>query len=227
MGIDPKQLSMDNLTQLALKLTETTEADSDGGIPYEEAQRRSQTALLALKDRLANDAQVAARALEAHEERPKNLIGWYEDFYRLLDGGWPWRIAVYIAWASAPKAGRYPKTQEELAVKILGLTQDRIIAKWRKNNPCIDETIAMMQAAPLLVHRGDIFQALAESASDPSFHGAQDRKTALTMLGDYIPHQKVEIEREKGSAVEKTDAELDEENKRLEAMLESRKRQDN
>jgi hypothetical protein len=54
-----------------------------------------------------------------------------------------------------------------------------------------------MQAMPMLSYRRDIFEALAASASNHSSKGAQDRKTALTMTGDYVPHQKVEIERPK------------------------------
>lgn len=179
MAIDPKKLSGDNLSQLALGLDlEVIEADVS--ISPEEALRRSETARLALKDRFAAGS-----------------LGWADDYYHLLDNGWPWRVAAYIAWASSPRANRFPKTQEELSTNILGLTSDRQISTWRKKNPAIDETIGLMQAAPLMDYRRDAFEALAESAADPSHHGAQDRKTFFTMTTDYVPHQKVDVERPK------------------------------
>lgn len=217
MPFKPEQLTFENLSGMAAKLAEYVDPELENGITQEEANARSLAALQALKDRLVNDASVIEHAKESGAEIPKNLIGWYEDFQNLLDAGWPWRVATYIAWQASPKANRYPKTQEALAVNVLGLTSDRAISKWRKNNPCIDETIAIMQAAPLLSHRRDVFTALIESAADPSFHGSQDRKTVLTMTGDYVPHQKVELEKKPGSPVEMSDAELDEEIRRLEA----------
>lgn len=126
----------------------------------------------------------------------------------LREAGWPWRVAAYIAWASSPKIGRWPSSQNELARQVLGLTSDRVIATWRKKNPAIDDVIALMQAKPLLDHRRDVFKALSESAADPSFHGSQDRKTFLSMTGDYVPHQKIEMERPKLDAKDYTEEEL-------------------
>jgi len=146
----------------------------------------------------------------APTQTPAGVYGWAEDFFLLLDRGWPWRVAVYIAWAGSPKMTRWPKTQEELATQILGLTSDRQIATWRKKNPAIDETIALMQAMPMMDYRRDIFEALAISASNPSSKGAQDRKTALTMTGDYVPHLKVDQKREPSDPMDMSDAELDE-----------------
>lgn len=133
---------------------------------------------------------------------------WAEEYFLLRQARWPWRVAAYIAWASSPKIGRWPKSQDELARVVLGLTSDRVIATWRKKNAAIDDVIALMQAKPLLDHRRDVFKALSESAADPSFHGSQDRKTFLSMTGDYVPHQKIELEREKVDPVEMTEAEL-------------------
>src|SRR5690349_10609759 len=36
---------------------------------------------------------------------------WMELYKRLVDGGWKWRVAVYIAWAAQPKKYRWPETQ--------------------------------------------------------------------------------------------------------------------
>lgn len=48
---------------------------------------------------------------------------WLDDYLELCKGGWPWRVAAYIAWASTPRGSREPKTQEELARFHLGLTR--------------------------------------------------------------------------------------------------------
>jgi len=57
---------------------------------------------------------------------------WLEDYAELARGGWPWRVAAYIAWASSPKGAREPRTQDELARYHLGLSSDRAISTWRK-----------------------------------------------------------------------------------------------
>lgn len=99
---------------LALELPEAEEGDS------------------IVDDRLRNEA--ARKALE-------NMYGkigaprWMDDFMELCKGGWPWRVAAYIAWASTPKGSREPKTQDELARNHLGLTSDRAINTWRRKNP--------------------------------------------------------------------------------------------
>jgi hypothetical protein len=226
MPLDLKDLSIQNISQLAfdLKLDEIEASDS---VSPAEAQRRSDVALTALKLKFKSD-QAALEKFEAESKeywskkieeksdekiplpvKPKTF-GWEEDFFLLMNQGWPWRVAVYIAWAGSPKVGRWPKTQEVLATDVLGLTSDRQISEWRKNNPAIDEMIGIMQAMPLLSHRRDIFEALATSASDPSSKGAQDRKTALTMTGDYVPHLKIDQKRDTADPMDKSDAELDE-----------------
>ncbi|PKO03054.1 MAG: hypothetical protein CVU43_04545 [Chloroflexi bacterium HGW-Chloroflexi-5] len=211
MPLDLKDLSIQNISQLALDL-KLDEVEASDAVSPAEAQRRSDVSLQALKLRFKADQA----ALEKFEEDSKvywakkidedddekiplpvkpNVFGWEEDFFLLMNQGWPWRVAVYIAWAGSPKVGRWPKTQEDLAAGVLGLNSDRQISEWRRNNPAIDEMIGIMQAMPLLSHRRDIFEALATSASDPSSKGAQDRKTALTMTGDYVPHMKIEDDR--------------------------------
>ncbi len=114
---------------------------------------------------------------------------WWQDYRELIQRGWDWRKAVLIAWEASPARARVPSTQEELAIQVLGLTSDRVIAKWRKQQPEIDQEVARMQAAPLLRHRRDILDALIVSATDPDPKSHPDRKLALEMLGDYKPRQ--------------------------------------
>jgi hypothetical protein len=123
-----------------------------------------------------------------------NQYSWWQDYRELTRRGWDWRKAVLIAWEASPAKSRSPATQEELATKVLGLTSDRVIAKWREKHPEMAEEVARMQAAPLLRHRRDVFDALAESAGNPDPKNHPDRKLALEMMGDYKPGNKVQLE---------------------------------
>lgn len=123
---------------------------------------------------------------------------WWQDYLELTERGWDWRKAIYIAWAASPAKSRVPATQEELATQILGLASDRVIRKWRKDQPELDAEIVNMQAAPLLRHRRDVFQALITSATDPDPKSHPDRKLALELMGDYKPRQVQEITGEDG-----------------------------
>jgi hypothetical protein len=120
-------------------------------------------------------------------------FAWWEDFEELVGRGWDWRKAVYIAWATVPAARRQPETQAELATQVLGMKSDRVISRWRKQQPEIDVEIARMQAAPLLRHRRAIYDALVAVAVDPDPKAHQDRKLALEMLGDYRPRSQAEV----------------------------------
>lgn len=134
-----------------------------------------------------------AQSRKAYQENLDSLKGfdWWQDYLELTRRGWDWRKAIYIAWSAAPSATRIPVTQEELALTVLGLASDRVIGTWRKRNPEMDDEIARMQAAPLLRHRREIYDALVTCASDPDPKSHQDRKLALEMLGDYKPRHEV------------------------------------
>ncbi|MEW6649312.1 MAG: hypothetical protein AB1453_03880 [Chloroflexota bacterium] len=136
-------------------------------------------------------SETARKALELLRNKA-NEPGWLEMYWRLREAGWKWRVAVYIAWAASPKQNRQPKTQEELATQVLGLTSDRQIGTWRAKNAEINETIALLQAAPLFEHRADIYEALIASASRADYKSHQDRKLALELLGDYVPRLRVD-----------------------------------
>lgn len=119
-------------------------------------------------------------------------VTWKDEYEKLVQGGWNWRVAAYIAWASSPKASRMPKTQDDLATLHLGLTSDRAINTWRRKNPAIDEMVAVLQAAPLWEHRAEIYEALISVATSHEYKGHNDRKLALELLGDYVPAAKLE-----------------------------------
>lgn len=171
--IDPRMLR-----QLGLGL-ELEEPQPSTYVSPDEAARRNEAARQAL--------EVVGQQGEVPE--------WMANYQRLLDLGWPWRVACYIAWAASPKRERWPKTQELLATEVLGLTSARQINTWREKNPAIDQVVAVMQAAPLLDHRADIYKALVEAASNSDHRNNPDRKLALEILGDYVPRQKVDVRR--------------------------------
>jgi hypothetical protein len=164
--------------QLALGLAIDDAIEDGAGISPDEARRRSEVARAALEE----------FGPSPDAEKPE----WLERYFDLRDGGWPWRVACYIAWCASPKNSRWPKTQEELATQVLGLTSDRQIGTWRRKNQSIDEMIALLQAAPLFDHRADIYRALITSASDPDHRSNPDRKLALELMGDYVPRVQVD-----------------------------------
>lgn len=167
----PKFELSEEYSQLALGL-DLPEVELDG-ISTEEARVRSEagrSALVVLKGQ-------------------KNQPAWYERFESLILGGWPWRQACYIAWASMPKDGRTPETQEQLATQFLNLGSDRAISTWRKKNPAIDSMVAILQSAELWEHRADSFKNLIEgmkqAGSDYKYFN--HLKLYMEMTGDYVP----------------------------------------
>ena len=119
---------------LGLEVDDVGDDAQAGTISVEEARLRSETARLALRTRFE---EAAARLRQA--QPTQEIVDWTEQYFRLLDAGFPWRVACYIAWAASPKRNRWPKTQDELAHQVLGLTSDRVIGTWRKKNAAIDQ----------------------------------------------------------------------------------------
>jgi hypothetical protein len=134
-------------------------------------------------------SRLSWRVLQTAAEKP----AWWQDYLAIREA-FPhfrnWRIWVYIAWAGQPVGSRTPATLEVFAPTVLGCSS-RVVRKWREKtwgeNPTMEEAIAWVQAAPLLAHRRDVFDALAAVAKlhDPKAHN--DRKMFLEMTGDYRP----------------------------------------
>lgn len=196
MPVEKPVLTLDaNAQQLALEL-DLPEVELEGVSP-EEARRRSEAAHHTLE------------ALRGKDGAP----AWLEDVFQLIDAGWPWRQAAFIAWASSPKLKREPKTQDELARKYLGLTSDRAISTWRKRNPAIDIVVGLLQSAPLWDSRADDFKALVEGAgkAGEDYKFFNHLKLAMEMRGDYVPKSELEAylkRRASGGAEAKSEAEL-------------------
>jgi len=162
------------------------------------------------------DARLRSEAAKVAFEGLYGRIGspkWLDEYFELMRGGWPWRVAAYIAWAGSPRASREPRTQDELARFHLGLTSDRAITTWRRKNPAIDEMVRMMQAGPLFKHRAEIFTALVAVAVKPDYKSHADRKLAFELMGDHVPTSRLHAELKKrgiefDDLAELSDAEL-------------------
>lgn len=117
----------------------------------------------------------------------------FGDLYlALLDEGWYWRDAAYIAWKGMPKEVRQPATLTELA-NVLGCGR-RTIASRRNRNPAIDVRAAKASASFVFERIGEVIEALMTSASDPNYKNHPDRKLALEMAGVYVPKQGLVLE---------------------------------
>lgn len=203
---DLKHLTTDYFGQLALPMQDLPEAGEEEKYLFspEEQHRRSEGARVALEKLIS--VGVSECESGGVSERPE----WVETYRQLRELKMPWRVACYVAWASSPKAGRWPKNQDELAKQVMGLTSDRVFTTWRRKSPEIDEMVSLLQAAPLLEHRADVFQALARSASDPDHRSNPDRKLFLELTGDYTPKARLDMNHS---------ADLDEVNEKSEKEL--------
>lgn len=174
-----------HVTQLELEnfgAAFTSAPDVDGGnhVPTAaEIQEQEMTARLVLQSRLKDG-----------EELPS----WADMYHRLLQAGWRWRVAAYAAWASTPKDGRLPRTQDELAKQVLGLTSDRVIATWNMKFPTLQQVIADLSADDLMDARADVFRNLKKMAKMPDYKNVKYTQIYLEMIGAYVPTSKLAAE---------------------------------
>lgn len=180
--VDLSKLHPSYFEQLSLGLDIDELEDGNAQVVFttEEKARRSMGAKVALENMYSDD-------------KAKTEFPWWDTYQQLLNSKWPWRIACFVAWASSPKINRWPKTQDEFAQKVLGLTSDRVIATWRKKSPDIDGAISLLQSATMLEHRADVIKALVDSASSKDHRSNPDRKLFFEMTGDYVPRSRVDV----------------------------------
>ena len=173
-----------NVTQLELEnfgsaFALADEAEGGDHIPTAVEIRESEMAArLALKDKMQTD----------------DLPSWSDMYHRLLQAGWRWRVAAYAAWASTPKDGRWPRTQNELATQVLGLTSDRVIATWNKKFPTLQQVIGDLSADDLMDARADVFRTLKTMAKTPDYKNVKYTQIYLEMIGAYVPTSKLAAE---------------------------------
>jgi len=140
-----------------------------------------------------DEARMISEAAKSKFEGRATLPDWFQDYVKLREQGWPWRVATYIGWAASPKQERWPETLQGLATEVLGLKGPRVIHTWRQKYPAIDAVVAMMQALPLLEHRRDVFDALISVATEADYKSHNDRKLFLEMTGDYVRKSQLDL----------------------------------
>ena len=124
---------------------------------------------------------VAKAMLENPETWPKGESGqpkvpfWFEDYLKLSEGRWPFRVAVLISWLRTPKKYRWPETQKELA-DLLGLSSDRQFTVWRARNPQIDAMVHEAWRDKVLESLSDSIDAMLEVASRADYKSRGDRE---------------------------------------------------
>jgi hypothetical protein len=157
-------------------------------LPEEEAGSGDPRQTLTAEDvRLRSEA--ARQWMESGETWKKDANGnpimpvLMQEYYKLVAGGWKWRVAFFIIWLATPKKYRYPATQEELAVRVLGLTSDRQLAEWRTKNPVIEALARDIGAARALDGLSDSIEAMMEVAATPNYKGRGDRELHFKMAG--------------------------------------------
>lgn len=115
-------------------------------------------------------------------------LPWADDYLDLV-AQFGWRKAAYIAWASQPPDLRIPKTVADTKegergfASLIGCSP-RAIRGWRQKNSAIDMAICKVSMGTLLEARAGVYEALIESASNPSYRHAPDRRTYLQLTGD-------------------------------------------
>jgi len=139
------------------------------------------------------EREMAARqALD--EKIDEDAPSWTEQYHELMLSNVPWRVAAFIAWSTVPKYRRWPRTQDELAQEVLGLTSDRRITEWRRKYPYIDQMIASLQTAALLDFIPGAIEASGKVASIVDYKATQERRLLFEATGVIEKHSKVSIE---------------------------------
>jgi hypothetical protein len=163
--------------------------DGQGVLPgFEEAEAAAEGVSPEEARRVSAEAR---RAFEGADHPGRGELPWMGEYLTLRAEGWPWRVAVFIAWASVPRERRAPKTLGELA-SVLGLRSTRAIRRWRERNPEIDARVTVAVVEPLMRARADVIEALIESATTADHRSHADRKLALEMQRLYTPRQELD-----------------------------------
>jgi len=146
--------------------------------------------------------QIAVNEAEQTQRPEVERIDWWQEYMALRAEGWDWRKAAYIAWASAPTDRRWPATQDELARKVLGLTSDRMISKWKQDEPGMQARIEELRVAPLTDHLRDVIEALVDVAKRHDPAAFSDRRMYLEILKVYQPKGQMALTGEDGGPVD-------------------------
>jgi hypothetical protein len=152
-------------------------AAADEGISYAEAQR------------ISSDAREEWEHNAPEQDKCRALYGAYLD---LSAAGWPWRQAMYIAWARMSARGRWPETLDELA-NLMGLRSPRTVRTWRHKNPEIDRQVREFVVRGVADRSAEVLEAAFASATGEGYRGFNDRRMLLEIGGVYRQQQDVTV----------------------------------
>lgn len=173
-------------------------------LPLDLPEEESIDAALSTED-IRIRAEAARRQLEGGALWIPNVQGeievpiWYEKYLKLIYGGWPWRVAVLIAWLAMPKP-RWPSTQDKLARNILGLTSDRQISVWLAKNPAIAAQVQDVKYSLVWDDLSDVLAAGIAVAKQHDYKGKGDREMVYKMAGILSDKIEAEINDKSGNA---------------------------
>ncbi len=132
----------------------------------------------------------------------KTKLKWWPIVEDLIAAGLTWRKAVYVAWRICPKSIRWPKTIEELATDILGLSSARTIRKWHQNDPRIEEFIGKWRMKPVMDRLSDSLDAMFAMAAKHTPEGNRDRRLHFEVAGIIKVRQRLELMGEGGGPIQ-------------------------
>ncbi|MCL4867766.1 MAG: hypothetical protein KJ063_02260 [Anaerolineae bacterium] len=116
---------------------------------------------------------------------------WVGDYLALLDEGWYWRDAVFIAWKGTPKRYREPGDQDGLA-DVMGISGRTLKGRLAKN-PAIRVRAARQVTGRAMERVDEVMDALIDSATSANYKSHPDRKLFLEITGVYTPKQGIEL----------------------------------
>lgn len=144
-----------------------------------EIREREAAARVALKEKLGADGEIPS---------------WADDYHMLINSGFPWKVAAFIAWSLTLKTYRWPETLDSLAVEVLGLSSARRIFEWRRKYPYIDQVIADLRTAKYFEYIPGAIAASGEVASIPDYKSTAERRLLFEATGVIETRQKVSVE---------------------------------
>jgi len=170
----------------------------------EAGQNQTPLSMAEIKER-----EMAARFALKEKLDEGEIPSWAEKYHELLNSNIPWKIAAFIAWSVVIKTHRWPATQEELAIEVLGLNSDRRITEWRRKYPYIDQMIADLQVQEYFVYIPGSIKASGEVASIPDYKSTAERRLLWEATGLIDKHTKVTVDQTNNSVAKDLLSRLD------------------
>lgn len=97
------------------------------------------------------------------------VSGYQELFTRLVEQGWHWKKAAFMAWRAAPRDSRQPARQDDLA-RMLGYQGDKIFRVWLNKPEQGPLMLRIIEQSPKLIfqsHLADVDWVTIQQAKNP------------------------------------------------------------